>query len=252
MTNKNYLIHYGIEGQRWGIRRYQNKDGTLTPEGRKRYGYGDNYNRSNYEEDMRYLREQSDRVKSHKKRAIGSAALLGAAAGAADRALTKGETLPVLETPHMNVSLTSSDRSAIEGLLVGVGTSIAADAISNKSFEKDKEKILSALARVQNYQISNLKMDKKQSDNIGSALATGRTKYANKLETKTRDSVYDVHHVRDTKNKLAELKRNASNMDKKEFMKKLGEIEDTLSYKEQVMLDDLITDVYNEKFAKRK
>lgn len=30
------LYHHGIKGQKWGIRRYQNEDGTLTPEGRKR------------------------------------------------------------------------------------------------------------------------------------------------------------------------------------------------------------------------
>ena len=32
-----YLEHHGIKGMKWGIRRYQNKDGSLTPEGRKRY-----------------------------------------------------------------------------------------------------------------------------------------------------------------------------------------------------------------------
>lgn len=31
------LTHWGIKGQRWGVRRYQNEDGTLTPEGKKRY-----------------------------------------------------------------------------------------------------------------------------------------------------------------------------------------------------------------------
>ena len=31
------LYHHGIKGQKWGIRRYQNKDGTLTAEGKKRY-----------------------------------------------------------------------------------------------------------------------------------------------------------------------------------------------------------------------
>lgn len=31
------LYHYGIKGQKWGIRRYQNPDGSLTEEGRRRY-----------------------------------------------------------------------------------------------------------------------------------------------------------------------------------------------------------------------
>lgn len=32
----NELCHYGIKGMKWGIRRYQNEDGSLTPAGRKR------------------------------------------------------------------------------------------------------------------------------------------------------------------------------------------------------------------------
>ena len=33
------LYHYGIKDMKWGRRRYQNPDGSLTPEGRARYGY---------------------------------------------------------------------------------------------------------------------------------------------------------------------------------------------------------------------
>ena len=36
LTN-DYLAHHGIQGQKWGIRRYQNSDGSLTADGRKRY-----------------------------------------------------------------------------------------------------------------------------------------------------------------------------------------------------------------------
>ena len=31
-----YLIHHGIKGQRWGVRRFQNEDGTYTAAGKKR------------------------------------------------------------------------------------------------------------------------------------------------------------------------------------------------------------------------
>ncbi len=33
----NDIYHHGIKGQKWGVRRYQNPDGSLTPEGQKRY-----------------------------------------------------------------------------------------------------------------------------------------------------------------------------------------------------------------------
>ena len=33
----NELYHYGIQGQQWGLRRYQNPDGSLTPEGKERF-----------------------------------------------------------------------------------------------------------------------------------------------------------------------------------------------------------------------
>lgn len=37
---ETYLAHHGVKGQKWGVRRYQNADGTLTDAGKRRYGYG--------------------------------------------------------------------------------------------------------------------------------------------------------------------------------------------------------------------
>lgn len=32
-----YLVHHGIKGMKWGVRRFQNEDGSLTSAGKKRY-----------------------------------------------------------------------------------------------------------------------------------------------------------------------------------------------------------------------
>lgn len=41
LNGADELYHYGTKGQKWGVRRYQNQDGTLTPEGKERYNKGD-------------------------------------------------------------------------------------------------------------------------------------------------------------------------------------------------------------------
>ena len=46
----NTLTHWGIKGMKWGVRRFQNKDGSLTPAGKKRYdGDGPEETKEEYE-----------------------------------------------------------------------------------------------------------------------------------------------------------------------------------------------------------
>ena len=38
MDENTFLEHHGVKGMKWGVRRYQNSDGSLTSAGKKRAG----------------------------------------------------------------------------------------------------------------------------------------------------------------------------------------------------------------------
>ena len=69
----NELYHYGIKGMKWGIRRYQNEDGTRTELGKKRERKG---------------------LSTAGKVAAGAAAVVGAIAGKAAYDEAKGKKMP--------------------------------------------------------------------------------------------------------------------------------------------------------------
>lgn len=63
------LTHHGIKGQHWGVRRYQNTDGSLTPEGRRHWGIGDKI-RSAKESIEKHHKQKKQAALREKKNAI--------------------------------------------------------------------------------------------------------------------------------------------------------------------------------------
>lgn len=64
-TQTTELYHHGIKGQKWGVRRFQNADGSLTPEGMKRYGYDSKTGLMSKEGEKLYIEDTKANKRSH-------------------------------------------------------------------------------------------------------------------------------------------------------------------------------------------
>ena len=63
----NYLKHHGIPGMKWGVRNYQYSDGTLTEEGKRRYGKSVSYNKFQNEKKTSYATNNKEQLKKYAK-----------------------------------------------------------------------------------------------------------------------------------------------------------------------------------------
>lgn len=65
--NSALLQHHGILGMKWGVRRYQNKDGTLTSAGKKRYGYAEKVEERNQKAVAKVKKDAAEYVSGFEK-----------------------------------------------------------------------------------------------------------------------------------------------------------------------------------------
>lgn len=108
MDNK-VIIHAGIKGMKWGIRRYQNKDGSLTPAGRKRYSQNS-------------VEEHEDYKKAHAKTSVKS--MSNAELKATNNRLQMERQYTDLTKKH------SAGKKIVTGILVGAATGVASSYAS--------------------------------------------------------------------------------------------------------------------------
>lgn len=133
ICNGDVLYHHGIKGQKWGVRRFQNKNGSLTPAGKERYNDG--------------IEKRVETPEERKKRIARDVAIGAAAATAAIAAIgymKYSKNLKALDkkagtaVKEISTKILDFNQLSNSDLTLSKGTKF--QRISSKSFEEYAEK----------------------------------------------------------------------------------------------------------------
>ena len=127
VTYSNELYHYGVKGQKWGIRRYQNPNGTLTEEGKIRYGVDPKTGKLS-DEGKKLLKQDIDDQHKRKVNILGSLGIGAATASAVAVGIGLAE----------GIMSTKLAISTLSSAAITAGTSAVALLLNNKHGNKQK------------------------------------------------------------------------------------------------------------------
>ena len=109
----NELYHYGVKGQKWGIRRYQNPNGTLTEEGKIRYGVDPKTGKLS-DEGKKLLKQDIDDQSKRKVNILGSlgigvsiASAIAAGAGLAEGIISTNMAIGTISSAAVNAGVSA-------------------------------------------------------------------------------------------------------------------------------------------------
>ena len=113
VTYSNELYHYGVKGQKWGIRRYQNPNGTLTEEGKIRYGVDPKTGKLSAE-GKKLLEQDIDDQRKRKVNILGSlgigasiASAVAAGAGLAEGIISTNMAIGTISSAAINAGVSA-------------------------------------------------------------------------------------------------------------------------------------------------
>lgn len=168
VSHSDILEHHGIKGQKWGIRRYQNEDGTYTTEGKRRRrsdDYDPDYKSAHDKTNVKYLSDKElqrrvNRLNNERVYKTKNPTVVNQTKNAANKAKTALLTTSTLATTALTLwassdklkeKLSSSPivkkllKRTVSGLPEGAtkeGKSFIEGNRAKTKYEKNKEKII--------------------------------------------------------------------------------------------------------------